>query len=105
MKKTIDIETMSIDALWDLHERLVSILDKKIAAEKSLLEERLRKINALPLKGNNSRPRRPYPKVGPKFRNPSNPSETWAGRGKMPRWVQAQLKSGRKLEDLRIRSS
>ena len=31
-------------------------------------------------------------KVAPKYRNPKDPSETWAGRGAMPRWMAAQIK-------------
>jgi DNA-binding protein H-NS len=42
-------------------------------------------------------------KVAPKYRNPANPSETWAGRGKQPRWLAAQTSAGRKLEDFLIR--
>ncbi|WKA25618.1 H-NS histone family protein [Bradyrhizobium roseum] len=49
------------------------------------------------------RVRRPYPVVVPKYRNPEQPSETWAGRGKTPRWLAAQLKSGRRIDDFRIR--
>jgi DNA-binding protein H-NS len=46
--------------------------------------------------------RRPYPAVVPKYRNPDRPSETWAGRGKKPRWLAAQLKSGKRIDDFRI---
>jgi DNA-binding protein H-NS len=45
--------------------------------------------------------RLPYPKVFPKFRNPDHPSETW-GRGKQPRWLTAQLRTGKRIDDLRI---
>lgn len=42
-------------------------------------------------------------KVAPKYRNPENPSETWSGRGKHPKWmVQAMEKHGRKAEDFLI---
>ena len=41
--------------------------------------------------------------VAPKYRNPANPSETWAGRGKQPRWLAAQTGAGKKLEDFLIR--
>jgi DNA-binding protein H-NS len=41
-------------------------------------------------------------KVAPKYRNPENPGETWAGRGLKPRWLAAALKSGKKLEDFSI---
>src|SRR4051812_16548556 len=29
--------------------------------------------------------------VRPKYRNPDNPAETWAGRGRKPKWVQDRL--------------
>jgi DNA-binding protein H-NS len=41
-------------------------------------------------------------KVQPKYRNPENPRETWAGRGRKPRWVEMALAHDRKLEDLAI---
>jgi DNA-binding protein H-NS len=40
--------------------------------------------------------------VAPKYRNPENPSETWAGRGLRPRWLVAAIKGGKKLEDFAI---
>jgi DNA-binding protein H-NS len=51
------------------------------------------------------RPHRPYPKVLPKYQNPTNPAETWSGRGKQPHWVQSQLRAGKKLEHFRIAQS
>lgn len=42
-------------------------------------------------------------KVAPKYRNPENPAETWSGRGKQPRWLQAQTGNGRALDDFLIR--
>jgi DNA-binding protein H-NS len=42
-------------------------------------------------------------KVAPKYRNPTNPTETWAGRGQPPRWLAAELKTGKTLEDFLIR--
>jgi DNA-binding protein H-NS len=41
-------------------------------------------------------------KVAPKYRNPKNRSETWAGRGATPRWMAAQIKAGKKREDFLI---
>lgn len=41
-------------------------------------------------------------KVEPKYRNPANPAETWAGRGMPPKWMSAELAKGRKLEDFLI---
>ncbi len=42
-------------------------------------------------------------KVAPKYRNPQNATETWAGRGQQPRWLAAEVAKGRKLEDYLIR--
>ena len=95
-----DLKAMSVDQLWSLHEQVAAELGRKIAAEKAELEQRLRKLGFV---GTEPRPaRRPYPKVYPKYRNPKNRAETWAGRGKKPRWVTEQLRSGKKLDDFRI---
>ena len=42
-------------------------------------------------------------KVAPKYRNPANPSETWAGRGQQPRWLAAETSQGRQLEEFLIK--
>jgi DNA-binding protein H-NS len=116
--KSYNLKSMSVDQLWDLHERLVVELGRKIAAEKAMLEERLSQLGSV--KRHSPSPhqisstaahlapreaKRSYPKVLPKYRNPRNPEETWAGRGKQPRWLAAQLRSGRKLEDFRIKGA
>ncbi|MCC8625519.1 H-NS family nucleoid-associated regulatory protein [Xanthomonas vesicatoria] len=41
-------------------------------------------------------------KVPPKYRNPSNPQETWTGRGKQPRWLAELTAAGKKVEDFLI---
>src|SRR5712664_858843 len=103
--KPYDLESMSVEDLWSLHEFVASVLTRKISAEKTRLDERLRQLD---LGGEPeqvkkiSRARRPYPQVFPKYRNPAKPSETWAGRGKQPRWLTAQLRSGKRLDDFRI---
>lgn len=38
-------------------------------------------------------------KLKPKYQNPKNKDETWAGRGLRPKWLTAMVKSGKKLED------
>ena len=40
-------------------------------------------------------------KVAPKYRNQAT-GETWTGRGLQPKWVQAAIASGKKLEDFAI---
>src|ERR1700692_1224641 len=105
--KPHDLESMSVDELWSLHELVVSVLAQKISAEKARLEQRLREIGQITAGSAKevSHARRPYPQVFPKYRNPTRPTETWAGRGKQPRWLTAQLRSGKKLDDFRIQVS
>ncbi len=108
--KQSNIESMSTNELWMLHEKIIAILAGKLAAEKTRLEKRLRQLNKQGVGSHAngrkvSHARRPYPQVFPKYKNPAKPSETWAGRGKKPRWLSAQLKSGKKLDDFRIQSS
>ena len=40
--------------------------------------------------------------VLPKYANPADPSETWSGRGRKPRWVVAALDAGKTMDDLTI---
>ena len=113
--KKIDLESMSIDELWALHEKASRILSARIASEKHELEKRLAYLNrgsdaimqgtALATGNGEGKPRRKYPRVLPKYRNPSAPHETWSGRGKQPRWLVAAMKNGRKVDDFRIKSA
>ncbi|WP_439373315.1 H-NS histone family protein [Bradyrhizobium sp. DASA03120] len=100
--KLNDLKSMSVDELWNLHEKISAALTQRITEEKVMLDERLRTIGAA---GKLARPtpeRRPYPPVRPKYRNPKNPAETWSGRGKMPRWLDPQVRAGRKLDEFLI---
>jgi hypothetical protein len=45
---------------------------------------------------------RPLGSVPPKYRNPKDPSQTWAGRGLQPLWLRDALKSGKKLDSFFI---
>ncbi len=46
--------------------------------------------------------RRRTAKLPPKYRDPANPANTWAGRGKQPRWFIDRLAAGASMADLRI---
>jgi DNA-binding protein H-NS len=102
--QNLNFDTMDLEELWELHEQLTRFLSAKIIAEKLELERRF----AL-LTGNDPNAsaelesgKRKYPKVVPKYCNPSVPSERWSGRGKKPRWLAAALNAGRTLEEFRV---
>lgn len=104
-----DLESMSVDTLWALYEKISAILSTRIASEKIEIEKRLAILHRGQQaidgpKGSHSegKARRKYPAVLPKFQNPADPLETWSGRGKQPRWVIDATKSGRKIDDFRI---
>jgi len=110
-----DLDAMEFDELWLLHEDLTKILSEKIIVEKLELEKRLAQLNRPEqsrdvenshMETRTNRPaRRKYPRVLPKYCNPTAPTETWSGRGKRPRWLVAALQSGHKLEEFRIDST
>src|SRR6476660_2215611 len=99
MKRT-ELERLNGDALWSLHLEVSQLLQQRIQAEKLQLEERLTQLKLKTPSG-----RRTYPPVVPKYRNPDRPSETWAGRGKQPRWLVAQLGAGKRIDDFRIKKA
>jgi DNA-binding protein H-NS len=108
--KKIELESMSLDDLWSLHEKISAILSARIRAEKHELEKRLAVLDGgtdiVSQSGasrslQNGKERRKYPRVLPKYRNPQT-SETWSGRGKRPLWLVAAMKSGHKIEEFRI---
>lgn len=111
--KKIEFDSWSLDDLWALHGEISGILSARIRAEKGELEKRLAVLSRgtiatddlgdlQPVREGKSR--RKYPRVLPKYRNPHT-SETWAGRGKRPRWLVAAVKSGRKIDEFRISDS
>lgn len=92
-----NLEHLSEDQLWTLRLKVSEVLEQRIRREKLLLESRLRELGVADTQ------RRHYPPVLPKYQNPERPSETWTGRGRHPRWLVVQLKSGRRLDEFRIR--
>jgi DNA-binding protein H-NS len=102
--KREELASRSVDELWALREEIDATLAARLAAEMATLENRLRQLDGLVQTRQRRKKtgRRFYPTVTPKFRNPDQPSQTWAGRGKQPRWLTAHLSSGRRIDDFRI---
>src|SRR5260221_12632033 len=110
----LDLDVMPLDELWQLHERISQVLSERIRAEKQELEKRLAQlggsrdgasgafVSLTARSGGRAQPRRKYPRVFPKYQNPNDPSETWSGRGKQPRWLVAALEAGGTVDDFRI---
>ena len=101
----MNLKSMSIDALVGLRGKIDAVLGSKVADERRTLESELAKLTRFEGGGTRAKSalgRGARGKVAPKFRNPENLAETWAGRGLKPRWLSAAIKSGKKLDDFRI---
>jgi DNA-binding protein H-NS len=100
----MNLKSLSIDKLSKLRQQVDAVLSSKITEERRAVQDQLTKLERLDGSGLRSKGGRGGARgaVAPKYRNPENPAETWAGRGLRPRWLTAALKSGKKLEDFSI---
>jgi DNA-binding protein H-NS len=99
------LKTMSIEKLVELKSRVEAALSAKVAEERRALQTKLASLTNFKGGAKGSKPRAGrgvQGAVAPKYRNPENPAETWAGRGLKPRWLTAAIKSGKKAEDFLI---
>ncbi|MDO5614034.1 MAG: H-NS histone family protein [Paracoccus sp. (in: a-proteobacteria)] len=102
---TIEIEKMDLKELRELRAKLERAInsyeDRKRREALAAVEEAARTygFNLADLTGGKTRR---AGTVAPKYANPQDPTMTWTGRGRKPRWVQESLDSGKSLEDLQI---
>jgi DNA-binding protein H-NS len=94
----VNLSGMTVEALMDLRERVVGLLSERRVELKEQLERIAGPGGARVVRGGASALR--GRKVPPKYRGPKG--ETWAGRGAKPRWLEAAIKRGRKLDDFLI---
>lgn len=103
---TINVDKMNLKELLDLESKVKKAIANAQVREK---DEFLADIKAMAAKrgiamgeifggGRGSK----GSKVAIKYRNRDNPSETWTGRGRQPKWLAAALKKGSKLQDFVI---
>lgn len=111
----IDLSTISIPELRELVGKIEAEIGKRVDEERAALraefESRaqasgftLSEILSSPAekKGRGAGKVKVSGTVPPKYRNPSNPTETWTGRGRSPAWVKAHADGGGALESLLI---
>ena len=102
----MDLESLSLAELTDLQNKvgraIITYKDRMKREALAELEQRATALGFSPteLVGIGSQKRR-RPARG-KFVNPANPEETWSGRGRRPRWIEAALQDGKSLDDFKI---
>jgi len=101
----MNLKSMSLDRLADLRDQVNSTLSTKVLDHRRSLESELSRLSRFEGRATTkSAFGRGTARgiVAPKYRNPQNPSETWAGRGLKPRWLTAAIKTGKKMDDFLI---
>jgi DNA-binding protein H-NS len=99
----MQLKSMSLDKLTKLKDQVDAVLASKVAEARRTLQSELVKLTRFG--GGSTKGARGMlrgSKIAPKYRNPNNPSETWAGRGLKPKWLAAAMKGGKKLEHFAI---
>lgn len=106
----IDLEKLSLQELQQLAQEVeIKVTEKKTGEQQRIYQEMRALAASIGMtpdeviesqgRGRRSGVRAPA-KV--KYRNPNDPSQTWAGRGKRPGWVQAWVNEGRELAEIEV---
>ncbi|WP_022708094.1 H-NS histone family protein [Paracoccus sp. PARArs4] len=102
---TIDLEKMSLKDMRDLRSKLdraINSYEERRRREALVaVEEAAREYGFNLSDLTTGKPKRAGT-VPPKYANPQDPTMTWTGRGRKPRWVVENLDNGKQLEDLLI---
>jgi DNA-binding protein H-NS len=101
----MNLKSMSIERLIGLRQKVDAALNSKVLDQRRALESELSKLTRFQGGATRSKSVLGFGsrgKVAPKYRNPDNHSETWAGRGLKPLWLTAAIKAGKKPEDFLI---
>ena len=104
----LNVKLMTFDKLLMAKGKIETEIELRSARDRSRLLEAISELRTVSAaKSTTYRHSRPHAlkgrKLPPRYRNPKNRKETWAGRGNRPRWLVAALKGGRKLETFAVR--
>ena len=101
----MDLSKLSVKELQELQEQAEQLTAEKREGELQTLRNSITdQINASPFTFDEVmvKPAKPKAKIKPKYQDPSNPDNTWTGRGRKPKWVEEYLKTGKNLNDVLI---
>lgn len=104
---TVDLSTMTRAELEQLRRKIDQALvrlekkERKMALEAAEQAARAHGFSLSELTGPSGRGAE-KPKAPARYRNPEDPSQTWSGRGRQPRWIKEGLAQGKSLDDFEI---
>lgn len=99
-----DVHSLDLDTLCKVRDTIISVISERkearLAAFRIKQEELSREAEELGFKTPSVYKTRTT--GDPKFRNPTNPKQTWTGRGKTPAWLKSMLDQGAEIENFLI---
>lgn len=104
--KDSQLDKMTIKELKELRARVDKTMASKHDQERSGLKEKFKEMaeeagfNLAEIVGG-ARGRGRNSSAVAKFVNPENTSQTWSGRGRMPKWLSERVKAGEKTDKYR----
>lgn len=104
--KDSQLDKMTIKELKELRARVDKTIASKHDQERSGLKEKFKEMAeeagfALAEIVGGARGRGRNSSAVAKFVNPENTSQTWSGRGRMPKWLSERVKAGEKTDKYR----
>jgi len=113
---TIRLSALNIKELESLQKRIEKEIKKRrsktqeeglkkiklIAAEYGLSASELKNLSVVKARKVKPKTGKKRGPVAPKYRDPSDSANTWTGRGRKPKWVEAFLSSGGQLDQIII---
>ena len=94
------LRSMPVPKLMELKSKVEAEIAAKVKSRRYELQMELSKLERHDPPG--KKRGRKGVGVAPKYRNPKEPSQTWAGRGLQPLWLRDALMSGKKLDSFLI---
>ncbi len=101
----MNIKSMSLPELVKIKVKLAAEIELRAVADRSRLIDALGSLRRMAISGKRNGASHPLAgkKLLPRYRNPKNSNETWAGRGYRPRWLAKALKTGKRLEAFAVK--
>jgi DNA-binding protein H-NS len=102
MARSSEVDKMSFAELTEMEAQIQRLKVEKHNTERVALRQKLTdeaKKQGYSIQELFGRGRKGKGTVAVKYRDPKNPSNTWTGRGRMPRWMAAATKGGKAKKD------
>lgn len=102
----MDLNNLSLKELKDLQSKvekaIASFEDRQKREALLKLEEKAREMGFSLAELTGAAPKKKRSVSAPKYANPENPSDTWTGRGRKPKWMVEALAAGKSPDDFLI---